>query len=383
MIELKTSLIKELTSKINKGIEGERTVRISELLELSVENNKLLLSVTNTQFYLSIEVVDNLNVNENLHVTIDADTFIKLVSKTTSDKIYLDTKDGNLLFKGNGEYIFPLELEQNGEVKRLPKIDINSQQTFDIMGDTLYSIYSFGNNELVNDVPVDAVQKYYYFDNLGCITYTESPYLNNFNLSTPFKILINDRLAQLFTLFRGQKVRVGLSKDLDNNLYQNKIMFECDNIKLVSYLPNDDLVNKYPANECRMLQENPYPGKVTINRVDLSNALDRLNIFSIKDGNIVFKKAGQLNFTTNGLEIISVLDKNKEIIPYVDKPQYYSYSCYMNLSQLLRHSKASSENTLEVNYGNELCLMLRKDNYAQIIVEMENPADSINSLGLN
>lgn len=381
MIELKTSLIKDLTSKINKGIEGERTVRISELLELSVQNNKLLLSVTNTQFYLSIEVAQDLQ-EEALHVTVDADSFIKLVSKTTSDKIYLTTKDGNLIFKGNGEYIFPLELEQDGSVKELPKIEMIPQQSFDIMGDTLYSIYSFGNNELVNDVPVDTVQKYYYVDNMGAITYTESPYINNFNIDTPFKVLINDRLAQLFGLFRGQKVKVSLSKENNDTLYQNKIMFECNNIKLTSYLPDDTLVNKYPSNQCRMLEQNPYPGKIVINRSALANALDRLNIFSLKDGNVVFKKAGQLNFTSEGLEIISVLDKNKEIIPYIDKPKYFAYTCYMNLSQLLRHSKASNETTLEINYGNELCIMFTKDNYSQIIVEMENPTESINNLGL-
>ena len=378
MITLKTNIIKDLTSKINKGIEGEKTVRVSELLELQVINDKLILSVTNTQFYLSIELSNQVNSVDSLHVTIDADTFIKLVSKTTTDEIILDTKDGNLLYKGNGEYIFPLELDQNGEIKTLPKIEINPQSTFDIMGDTLYSIYSFGSHELVNDVPVDAVQKYYYVDNLGAITYTESPYLNNFNLPVPFRALINDRLAQLFSLFRNKRVSVGISKEVNDGLYQNKISFTCENLSLVSYLPDDSIINKYPANECRQLQSNPYPGKVTINRALLADALDRLNIFSVKDGNVVLKKAGKINFTNDGLEIISIVDKNKEFIPYVNKDNYYSYSCYMNLSQLQRHAKANSEINIEVNYGNDLSIMFTKDNYAQIIVEMENPTDSMN-----
>ena len=378
MITLKTNIIKDLTSKINKGIEGEKTVRVSELLELEVINDKLILSVTNTQFYLSIELSNQVNSVDSLHVTIDADTFIKLVSKTTTDEIILDTKDGNLLYKGNGEYIFPLELDQNGEIKTLPKIEINPQSTFDIMGDTLYSIYSFGSHELVNDVPVDAVQKYYYVDNLGAITYTESPYLNNFNLPVPFRALINDRLAQLFSLFRNKRVSVGISKEVNDGLYQNKISFTCENLSLVSYLPDDSIINKYPANECRQLQSNPYPGKVTINRALLADALDRLNIFSVKDGNVVLKKAGKINFTNDGLEIISIVDKNKEFIPYVNKDNYYSYSCYMNLSQLQRHAKANSEINIEVNYGNDLSIMFTKDNYAQIIVEMENPTDSMN-----
>lgn len=382
MIKIKTNLIKELTSKINKGIEGERTVRISELLELSIVNNKLILAVTNTQFYLTIELANGLQADDNLHVTIDADTFIKLVSKTTTDEITLSEDNGNLVFKGNGDYIFPLELDQNGQIKTLPVIDINEDQTFEISGDTLYSIYSFGGCELVNDVPVDAVQKYYYVDNLGAITYTESPYLNNFNINLPFRILLNDRLAQLFTLFRGQKVIVGLSKEQNNNIYQNKISFTCGSVKLISYIPDDSILNKYPANECRMLQDNPYPGKVSISRISLANALDRLNIFSIKDGNVIYKKAGKLNFTNEGLEIISVMDKNKEFIPYQDKTQYYSYSCYMNLSQLLRHAKANTEANINVNYGNDLCIMFSKDNYNQIIVEMEDPTNTLNNLGM-
>ncbi|WP_300924674.1 hypothetical protein [uncultured Clostridium sp.] len=381
MIKIKTSLIKDLTSKINKGIEGERTVRTSELLELSVLNNQLKLAVTNTQFYLSLDVPSAIESEENLHVTVDADAFIKLISKTTTDEIILEQKNGNLYFKGNGEYIFPIELDKDGNIKVLPTIDIQEEKSFEIAGDTLYSIYSFGSHELVNDVPVDNVQKYYYVDNEGAITYTESPYLNNFKINIPFKILINDRLAQLFSLFRGQKVIVGLSNKLENNLYQNKISFTSGKIKLVSYLPDNSIIQKYPASNCRQLQNYPYPGKVVINRVDLANALDRLNIFSTKDGNVVYKKAGKLNFTSDGLEIISVMDKNKELIPYIDKPQYSTYSCYMNLGQLLRHTKASNETNIELNYGNDLSIMFSKENYNQIIVEMEDPTETINSLG--
>lgn len=383
MIKIKTNLLKELTAKINKGIEGERTVRISELLELNVIDNKLILAVTNTQFYLTIELASGIETGENLHVTVDADSFIKLIQKTTTDDIYLQEQNGNLLFKGNGEYIFPLELDKDGNIKVLPKIDIISNQTFEIAGDTLYSIYSFGSHELVNDVPVDTVQKYYYLDNLGAITYTESPYINNFNLSTSFRVLINDRLAQLFSLFRGQKVTVGLSKEFNNNLYQNKISFTSGNINLVAYLPDDSIVSKYPASQCRGLQDNPYPGIVTISRVDLANALDRLNIFSVKDGNVIYKKAGKLNFTNEGLDIISIMDKNKEFISYQNKDQFYPYTCYMNLAQLQRHAKANSENNVNIKYGNDLCLMFTKDNYSQIIVEMENPENTLNELGVN
>ena len=68
MIKIKTNLLKELTAKINKGIEGERTVRISELLELNVIDNKLILAVTNTQFYLTIELASGIETGENLHV---------------------------------------------------------------------------------------------------------------------------------------------------------------------------------------------------------------------------------------------------------------------------------------------------------------------------
>ncbi len=383
MIKIKTDLIKEITSKINKGIEGERTVRVSELLELKVEGNKLILAVTNTQFYLTIELTTGIEGNDNLHVTVDADTFIKLISKTTTSEIILEESNGNLIFKGNGQYIFPLELDKDGQIKTLPKIELtNTTSQFEISGDTLYSIYSFGSHELVNDVPVETIQKYYYVDNLGAITYTESPYLNNFQINTPFRVLMNDRLVQLFSLFRNQKVKVSLDKQINNSLYQNKISFECNNTKLVAYLPDDSLVESYPAAPCRTLQENPYPGNVTINRIDLANALDRLNIFSVKDGNVVYKKAGKLEFTSDGLRITSIIDKNSELIKYENTPSYYSYTCYMNLAQLQRHAKASNEINVDLHYGNDMSIMFTKENYSQIVVEMEDPTSSIEGLGL-
>lgn len=373
MIKLKTNVIKDLMTKINKGIEGERTVRVSELLELTFINNKLTVAVTNTQFYLTIEINNEIQSDEVLHFTLDADTFIKLVLKTSTEYITLSQEEGNLIFTGNGRYTFPLELDENGEVKVLPKINFNAQKSFEFSGDELYSIYSFGSYELVNDVPVDPVQKFYFVDNHGAVTYTESPYLNNFNINTEFKVLINSRLAQLFTLFRNNKVQISLETEPAGNIYQNKINFKCDNINLTSYLPDNSIVEKYPVNECRALQNNPYPGKVVINRLALSEALDRLNIFSIKEGNVVYKKAGKLEFTSEGLKIISILDKNEEFLKYEDKIQFSPYTCYMNLSQLQRHAKANNEVNVEVNYGNDLCIMISKDNYSQIIVEMENP----------
>ena len=381
MFKISTNLLKDLTSNINKGVDNERTVRVSELLELKLQNNKLILAVTNTQFYLTVELNNQLEMSEDFHATVDADTFIKLVSKTTSEFIHLEEKGGNLLFTGDGIYTFPMELDIDGNIKTLPIIGMIPRSSFELNGDQMYSLYSFGNNEIVNDVPVDPVQKYYYFDNNGSITYTESPYLNNMEINTPFKILLNSRLAQLFSLFRGKNVKISLSKSNDNMLYQNKIMFEADNIKLVSFLPNDDLVNKFPSMACRNLQTNDYPGQVIINRVQLTNSLERLNLFSNKTGNIVLKKCGKLNFTENGLEIISIIDHNKEFITYAEGSQKITnYTCFMDLAQLLRHSKANSETNLIINYGNELCLMFTKDRYSQIIVEMENPESTLSEI---
>ena len=86
MINLKTNVIKDLTTKISKGIENDKSVRVSELLELNVKDGKLIMSVTNTQFYLVMELSDIANPSETFHATIDANTFIKLISKTTTDR---------------------------------------------------------------------------------------------------------------------------------------------------------------------------------------------------------------------------------------------------------------------------------------------------------
>ena len=371
MIKIKTSTIKDIVNKISKGVENDRNTRITELLQIETIDNKIRLSVTNTQYYLVIDINSDSGV-ENFNVTIDASNFIKLVSKTTTENITLYTQDKNLVFGGNGKYIFPLELNETGKQRLLPKIEITPTNTFKIKGDTLNAIYTFNGVELQKDIPVSSVQKYYYVDNLGAITFSESPYILNFSIDKEFKVLLTDRLAQLLTLFKSQNVEVGLSNSVSGGVYQNKIVFKSENIELIAYTPDDTIVAKYPATSCRALQENPYPGLVKINRVELANALDRLNIFN-KSENVSFRKAGKLTFTDSGLEITSLLNKNIEVVPYVEKVDFYSYSCYMNLEQLLRHTKAGNESAINIHYGNELCLMFKKDIYTQIVVELEEP----------
>lgn len=372
MITLKTSLIKEIASKISKGVTKENLTRTAEMLEIKASKDGLVLAVTNTQFYLAIKL--NLeSVVEDLHATIDADTFIKLIQKTTTDEIELSLQENYLLFKGNGEYKFPLEIQTNGEMRILPTIEVEEGSTFEINGDTLYYVNLFCGQELTGEVTVDTAQKYYYLDNKGAITFTESPYLYNFSINTDEKLLLTERLAGLFSLFKGQKVLVTVCNEAENNIYQKKIKLESDNIKLTSFIPPDTLVEKYPAQRCRELQENPYPGKISLNRLELLNAIERLSIFNNKALNVLNADMVKASFTVDGVYLESLINTNKEFISYTEKHSVYNYNCYINIRQLQRHVKTGNTATIDVSYGNDLCIMFVKDSFVQIIPEMEQP----------
>ena len=195
MVTLKTSRIKDIASKVSMGVDGDRTSPISELLEFELKDKNLILKTTNKEYFFKTIINDVVDTDDSFHVTVVADTFLSLISKTTTDEIKLDITKAGLVVQGNGKYTFPLVLE-NDQVLTLPEIDFEENENsinFKIQGDVLKSIYEFNSRELSKEVVVDPIQKYYYLDNDGALTFVEGACVNEFKVQgDPFKLLLNE-----------------------------------------------------------------------------------------------------------------------------------------------------------------------------------------------
>ena len=93
------------------------------------------------------------------------------------------------------------------------------------------SILQFNSKELSKGIISRPIQKLYYVDEHGALTFTTGACVNSFELQQPVKLLLNDRLVKLFKLFKGEQVDFTLGYDtISEDTIQTKVRFESDDI---------------------------------------------------------------------------------------------------------------------------------------------------------
>ena len=197
---IKTEEFKKIGSLILSSIESNEVSTLTETLELKTEGKTLHLNITNKEYYMSVNF--ELDHEEEFYATVNANLFLKLVSQVTAQYIELTLKDTYVSVKANGEYKIPLIFD-NDHLLELPVINIeNTMIEMNISGEILESILNFNSKELLKGTIAKPVQRMFYVDNEGCITFTSGACVNSFTLEQPIQLLLNQRTVKLFKLFK-------------------------------------------------------------------------------------------------------------------------------------------------------------------------------------
>ena len=112
----------------------------------------------------------------------------------------------------------------------------NITSSFDIPVDVLKSILKYNTPELNKGVISNPVQKMYYVDEQGAITFTTGACVNKFSLPQPIKLLLNKKIVNLFNLFTGDDVHFSLSQEVKDGINITKIKFSTEYLTIVSFL---------------------------------------------------------------------------------------------------------------------------------------------------
>ena len=144
---LKSETLKKYCITILQAVDSNDLSILTETLELKVVNDKLLMSVTNKEYYAQVKLP--LSTNESFHATVNANLFLKLISQITTGDIELTIKDNSMIVKGNGIYKLALIFD-NDKLLELPEIkidNITNQQV--IHSNILNSILQYNSKELL------------------------------------------------------------------------------------------------------------------------------------------------------------------------------------------------------------------------------------------
>lgn len=365
---LKVKQLQEAANKILTAVDnGEISSVVNETLELVVKDNQLWLNVTNGEYYARVK--QDIEQPEEFRAVVDAKLFLNLMSKLTSEDIELKATESTLVIKADGSYKLPLIYNGNSLVN-IPEINIdNVTNEFNISSETLLSILNYNSRELSKTEVVKPVQRLYYVDEQGCITFTTGACVNSFVLPSPVKLLLNQKLVKLFRLFKEEDVKFTLGYDQVGNVIQTKVRFETDSISITAITSTDEsLLKTVPAEAIRKRATANYTYQVVVSKQTIISALTRLLLFNTSRGGN-FKNFGTLDFTTAGLNVYDSNKDNRETIAYIESNVDTTYSTMVDINSLKSVLDGCQEDVISLSFGNKQCVVISRGNVKNILPE--------------
>lgn len=369
---IRTEKLQPACSKLLPAVDSTAIAEITDVLELKTVGKMLYINVTNREYFAQVKI--ELDDAVDFHATVSANLFLRLVAQITTETVELNISDTTLKMKGNGSYDIPLVFD-NDKLMDLPAIEIkNPTAELVVDSDILQSIMNYNSKELMKDLILQPVQKMYYIDQEGCITFTTGACVNNFHLDQPIKILLNQRLVKLFKLFNNGKVKVTLGHDpLSETIIQTKIRFESDMVCLTAILScDDDMVNRVPAAAIRGRANKEYPFNVTISKSELNETINRLLLFSSTSSLNRIKADSKFVFENSYVRVYDVTQANVEKVYYKTGvlPEGEQYVATFDLNDLKHALDSSDDDFVTFGFGDHAALVIISKSVRHVVPEV-------------
>lgn len=368
---ISTETLKSLCDKILPAVDNNLIdpLQLTTSLEIATGQDELLINVTNREYYVKASLP--LHIEEELHVVINATLFLKLISQMTTPDVELVIDENSLKIKGNGTYNLPLIFD-NDKLLELPKIIIhNVTCEMNVKNSYLQSIVKFNSKEIKKGNIVSPVQKMYYVDELGAITFTSGACVNSFNLDQPIRLLLSEKLVKLFKLFDSEEVslKYGIDQIGNSKILQPKVELSNGKITISALLSSDDsLIKSVPTASIRKLADQVYTYNVELSKGSLLAAINRLSLFKSSSNANIYN----FIFNKDSLIIKDDVGKNEEKIDYLNEANVTeTYTAKLDLMDLKLTMETYDEPYFNLCFGNKTNIMTIRGNIKNIIPEIE------------
>lgn len=359
---IRSEEFKKICSTVLSATDGSELSTLTETLELKTAGNILYLCVTNKEYYA--KVAFQLEHEEQFHASVNATLFLKLIAAVTSEQIELTVRDTYLNVRANGNYKIPLIFE-NEQMLEVPAITIeNPTVQMNIPSSILESIVNYNTKQLALGTAAKPAQRMFYIDQSGCITFTSGACVNNFTLERPVRILLNSRLVNLFKLFKGANVAFTLGYDpISETIIQTKVSFTTPTITLTAVTGcNDELLSQVPVDTIRGRANKAYDNTVVLNVADVSEAINRLLLFSAGYGSKEnLKPYSAFEFADNRVTLYDTKRENVEILNYQNGTTVSAaYNMTLDLVEFKKILDGCTEQYVTLNFGDHKgCVIVR------------------------
>lgn len=364
---IKVTQFQEVCKKILEAVDSSGVALVSETLELQTINKKLHLNVTNNEYYVTVTI--DVDDDSEFHAVVNASLFLNLISKLTTADMQMTIKDNALAIKSNGNYRIPLIFEHD-QLVQLPKINIGEvTSNFTISNEILQSVLKFNSKELQKSGIKKIVQKMFYIDEKGAITFTNGACVNSFTLQKPIKLLLTEKIVKLFKLFLSDEVEFTLGADVtSNNTIQTKARFKDKDVEITTILSSDSsLINSVPVDAIRGLASSQFAHSVVVEKRAVLDAINRLSLF---DKTNVVTLYTYMTFSREGLVIYDTRRNNYEQISIVSAYNSdESYEFVLDTNDFRITLETNNDQYITLNFGDKRAVIIDRPNIKNILPE--------------
>lgn len=352
-----TTILQDAVARAVKGSSNNKSLILSQLIELKEVSGKLQIATTDFTNYLYI-TVDADSIDEGFQMAVPVTQFSKLVAKTTSTSIKLEVIGTDCVkVNANGIYKIPLPLEDEGSPIKFPDKRAN------VPTDTVWQKFNLSTIKSLIDVhkPVlpddgdtsvfkNTPYPMYYFGDFVLSTDTNVIVRTSVKL-TDEPILISRYLLDLFLTITQEEIDV-YKKDKFILVSAGKTEF---------YGVLSDGVEDYKIGAVLPLLDAEFDSAATFNKDELLQALDRVSLFieEFDDTTIQFK------FADNCLALSSKSMTGDEKVQSsgFTKP----FSGKIKVNWMMTAIKGVVAENVTISYGLPNCIKIQEGEVTQII----------------
>lgn len=355
-MKIKTSILQEMVAKAIKAVSNNKMIPLTSLIGVELQDGKLTLQTTDGNNILKVSQQVEFLYNEIFYTIVNADTFSKLVGKTTSEYITLENNENYLDFRGNGNYKLELALNSDGEIVKFPDYEIDTTiQPIEVSVDKLKNVLSISKVAIAKTMEVPCLTGYYLGDkvlttNREMVCYIEENILNK-------PILLLDTTAELLQLLTTPTMLLFID--------DNKLVFKTENI--VIYCRELEGKDLYPIVPIETLVKANYETSISVNKQDFLNVLDRMSLFVTDyDKNGVY-----LKFTKDGLEVRSQKSNAIELLDIKSDKPILEFECLADVEMLKSQIQTLASDIVSLYYGQSSSIEIKEGNIIMILSLIE------------
>lgn len=351
-MKIKTEELNKLVNTVAKGASNNKLIPLTQMIGIKIIDEKLYLLTTNATNYFTVSV--DVNSNENIDICVNCDTFVKLVSKTTSEDIELKVEDKYLSVRGNGEYKLEMLINEEGTNFSFPMKTLTSfEKELKIKKSDFINIETYNKQSLATTLEMLSLTGYYVADK---VISTDS-FVMTINKSSIFedlKLVLSPTVVNLLASFKEEEITLKIDK--------SKLYFESESNSL--YTVELCKVEDYPLHEMSSLLEDlSFESFSTINLKALLNILDRLSLFVTPyDSNII-----SLNFNDEKLYVSSKKETGVEILTLKECNNFKPFTCDINLDFLKEQAASLGKEEVKLYFGSDNFIKLESENITKLI----------------